>query len=94
MLLNHIFLPRLSSHLTAGIGPIIVLTPSSVHSSFMPSLAALSSAMALSLVRNVDCHPRPIGEDGSSPSPKTLVYINPSFSSFSTNSGNFSFILL
>jgi hypothetical protein len=41
MLTNHIFLPRLSSHLTAGIGPVTVLTRSPVHSSLIPRTAAL-----------------------------------------------------
>ena len=51
----------------------------------------LSSATLLSLVKNVDFHPRPIGDDGSSSSPNTRVYNNPCSSSRSTNSGCLSF---
>jgi hypothetical protein len=36
---------------------------------------------------NVDCHPRPIGEDASSASLITRMYMSPCLSSFSTNSG-------
>lgn len=123
MLLNQIFLCLDSSYLTAGIGPIIVFTPSSIHSNFIPSWAALQrhriqtkhsnnrrdlniyrllnlkggirnlfSAVVLSWVRNVDFQPRPIGDEGSSSSPSTRVYINPRSSNRCTNSGYFAFI--
>lgn len=57
------------------------------------NISHLCSATPLSVVRKVDCHPRPIGEDGSSPAPRTRTYTRPSRSSFPTKSGCFSFIL-
>ena len=66
------------------------LNPTYIHGF---NITNLSSATVLSLVKKVDFQPRPIGEEGLSSSPITRIYNKPCFSSRSTNSGYFSFIL-